>query len=147
MLKKIFSIIKRIIVSSFVLYGYNLIVGPLNMVIPINIITVGLLTIFGVPALVGLITILVLVYQKCGELSMMLDDFKQEQPIAYKILLNSVKKNRCSHAYLFETKHYPKKNEFLNKGDCVFLNAKNVTSNDFCFEEINFITKEKGEIF
>ncbi len=42
---------------------------------------------------------------------MMLDDFKQEQPIAYKILLNSVKKNRCSHAYLFETKHYPKKNE------------------------------------
>ncbi len=62
MLKKIFSIIKRIIVSSFVLYGYNLIVGPLNMVIPINIITVGLLTIFGVPALVGLITILVLVY-------------------------------------------------------------------------------------
>ena len=62
MLKKRFPIIKRIIVSSFVLYGYNLIVGPLNMVIPINIITVGLLTIFGVPALVGLITILVLVY-------------------------------------------------------------------------------------
>lgn len=62
MFKKIFSIIKRIIVSSFVLYGYNLIVGPLNMVIPINIITVGLLTIFGVPALVALITILVLVY-------------------------------------------------------------------------------------
>lgn len=62
MLKKIFSVIKRIIVSSFVLYGYNLIVGPLNMVIPINIITVGLLTIFGVPALVALITILVLVY-------------------------------------------------------------------------------------
>ena len=24
-------------------------------------------------------------------------------------------------------KNYPKKNEFLNKGDCVFLNAKNLT--------------------
>ena len=43
-------------------------------------------------------------------------------------------------------KNYPKKNEFLNKGDCVFLNAKNVTSNDFCFEEINFITKEKDKL-
>lgn len=42
---------------------------------------------------------------------MMLDEFKQEQPIAYKMLVNSLKKNRCSHAYLFETKHYPKKNE------------------------------------
>ena len=61
-MKRIWQIVKRIIISAFVLYGYNLIVGPLNMVIPINIITVGLLTIFGVPALVGLITILVLVY-------------------------------------------------------------------------------------
>ena len=43
-------------------------------------------------------------------------------------------------------KNYPKKNEFLNKGNCVFLNAKNVTSNDFCFEEINFITKEKDKL-
>ena len=43
-------------------------------------------------------------------------------------------------------KNYPKKNEFLNKGDCVFLNAKNVTSNDFCFKEINFITKEKDKL-
>lgn len=42
----------------------------------------------------------------------MLDDYKQEQPIAYKILINSIKKNRCSHAYLFETKNYPKKKEF-----------------------------------
>lgn len=43
----------------------------------------------------------------------MLDDYRQEQPIAYKILINSIKKNRCSHAYLFETKHYPNKNEFV----------------------------------
>lgn len=42
----------------------------------------------------------------------MLDDYKQEQPIAYKILMNSIKKNRCSHAYLFETKHYANKKKF-----------------------------------
>lgn len=62
MLKKLFHLIRRVVVSAFVLYGYNLIVVPLNMMIPINIITVGLLTIFGVPALVSLIVILVLVY-------------------------------------------------------------------------------------
>lgn len=62
MLKKLFHLIRRVVVRAFVLYGYNLIVGPLNMMIPINIITVGLLTIFGVPALVSLIVILVLVY-------------------------------------------------------------------------------------
>lgn len=42
----------------------------------------------------------------------MLDDYKQEQPIAYKLLVNSIKKNRCSHAYLFETKHYSNKKQF-----------------------------------
>ncbi len=42
----------------------------------------------------------------------MLDDYKQEQPIAYKILINSIKKDRCSHAYLFETKHYANKKKF-----------------------------------
>lgn len=43
----------------------------------------------------------------------MLDDYQKEQPVAYKILINSVKKNRCSHAYLFETKHYINKNSFV----------------------------------
>ena len=38
----------------------------------------------------------------------MLDDFKDEQPIIYKILLNSVKKNNISHAYLFELNGYSK---------------------------------------
>lgn len=38
----------------------------------------------------------------------MLDDYKDSQPIAYRILKNSILKNRNSHAYLFETKGYPK---------------------------------------
>lgn len=62
MLKKIFVLIKRIIVSAFLLYGYNLIVAPLNLMIPINIITLTLLTIFGIPALLSLIIILVLIF-------------------------------------------------------------------------------------
>lgn len=38
----------------------------------------------------------------------MLDDFKIEQPIVYRILLNSIKNDKCSHAYLFETNGYHK---------------------------------------
>lgn len=38
----------------------------------------------------------------------MLDDYKEIQPIVYRILKNSVLKNKSSHAYLFETKGYPR---------------------------------------
>lgn len=38
----------------------------------------------------------------------MLDNFKDEQPIIYRILLNSVKKNNVSHAYIFELNGYSK---------------------------------------
>ena len=62
MIKFIFKIIKRIIVSSFLLYAYNLIVQPIGLIIPINIFTIGALTILGVPALLAMIFILVLVY-------------------------------------------------------------------------------------
>ncbi len=43
---------------------------------------------------------------------MMLEDYKEIQPIAYKILTNSVSKGHISHAYLIETNEYPKKMEF-----------------------------------
>lgn len=33
----------------------------------------------------------------------MLDDYAMTQPLAYKLLKNTIKKNRCSHAYIIET--------------------------------------------
>lgn len=62
MLKFIFKIIRRIIISFFLLYAYNLIVQPIGMIIPINIFTIGALTILGIPALLALIFIMVLIY-------------------------------------------------------------------------------------
>ena len=38
----------------------------------------------------------------------MLDDYINEQPVPYKILLGSLKNNKLSHAYLFETNNYHK---------------------------------------
>ena len=42
----------------------------------------------------------------------MLDDFKLEQPIAHKIILNSIKQNKISHAYIIESNGYPKSYDF-----------------------------------
>ena len=43
-------------------------------------------------------------------------------------------------------KNYPKQEEFFENEYCLFLNAKNVTSQGFNFSECMFITKEKDEI-
>ena len=54
--------IKRIIFSSFLLYGYNMIVGPLNFIIPINIFTIISIALFGVPALLSLIFVYLVIF-------------------------------------------------------------------------------------
>ena len=43
-------------------------------------------------------------------------------------------------------KNYPKQEEFSEKGFCLFLNAKNVTSNGFSFENCMYITEKKDKI-
>lgn len=60
-MKNIMLLIKKIVLSAFVLYGYNLIAVNFNMIIPINYITVGLMTILGAPVLVSLVLFKILV--------------------------------------------------------------------------------------
>jgi pro-sigmaK processing inhibitor BofA len=55
MLKKIIVLIKKVIFSFLLLYGFNIFVNSLNVVIPINIFTLGTVTTLGVPGLVSLI--------------------------------------------------------------------------------------------
>lgn len=62
MLKKIYKLFKKIVVSAFILYSYNLISVPLNLIVPINISTVSILIIFGIPSLFALIAILLIIY-------------------------------------------------------------------------------------
>ncbi len=54
-MKEIIKYCKRIVLGAFILYGYNVIAVNFNMVVPINIITVGLIGFLGAPALVALI--------------------------------------------------------------------------------------------
>lgn len=62
MVKKVFLIIKKIIYSAFLIYGYNILVLPLNLTIPINILTVGLVILLGFPVLFSLILIFILIF-------------------------------------------------------------------------------------
>lgn len=62
MIKKVIQIVKKIVFSSFLLYGYNILVEPLGLIIPINIITVGVLSLFGIPALFSFILIYVMIF-------------------------------------------------------------------------------------
>lgn len=59
---KILKVLKKIIISSFLVYGYNLLVQPLNITLPINIVTVLLVSFLGIPALFSLILILIYIY-------------------------------------------------------------------------------------
>ena len=43
-------------------------------------------------------------------------------------------------------KNYPKQNEFLDSGYCMFLSATNVTQSGFEFSECQFITEQKDEV-
>lgn len=62
MIKKLLNLIKKVVISGFLLYGYNLITAPLNMIIPINLITVSSLTLLGFPALFAFILIHVVLF-------------------------------------------------------------------------------------
>ncbi len=59
-MKKIIPYVRRFIMSFFVLYGYNLIAVNFNMVIPINVITIGAVTLLGVPSLLALLLLKVI---------------------------------------------------------------------------------------
>lgn len=61
-MKYVISILKRIIFGFFVLYSFNIISSNFNLVIPINIVTVSIVSLLGFPALFALVLFLILVY-------------------------------------------------------------------------------------
>lgn len=61
-MKIIMAILKRIILSILILYSYNLIATKFNLVIPINLITIGSVGVLGFPILFVLILLKVLLF-------------------------------------------------------------------------------------
>ena len=52
----------------------------------------------------------------------MLDDYKNSQEIAYSLLVNTIKKNKLSHAYLFETNN---NSNYISQRDNIRYSFKN----------------------
>ena len=61
-MKYIVVVLKRLILGFVILYGYNMIAVNFNMVMPINVVTVALVSLLGFPALFALVLLCVLVY-------------------------------------------------------------------------------------
>ena len=62
----------------------------------------------------------------------MLDDYKTKQPVVYKTLINAVKKNKFSHAYLFETHGYSKALDLVLSFVKYILCPNNYSNTDCC---------------
>lgn len=62
MLKKIIKILKKIVLSFLLIYGYNLVISPINMIVPLNIISISYITILGIPAFLSIIVISFFIY-------------------------------------------------------------------------------------
>ncbi len=62
----------------------------------------------------------------------MLDDFILEQDVAYKTLINSVKNNKLSHAFLIETNGYSKALDFAIAFSKYLLCPNNYSNNKNC---------------
>jgi len=55
MFKRIFVVLKKIVLSILFIYTYNKLTLPLDIVIPINIFSVSLVSLFGIPSIIMLI--------------------------------------------------------------------------------------------
>lgn len=55
MIRKLFVLIKKFIVAVLLIYAYNKIALPSNLFIPMNMITILLVTVFGIPSIIMLV--------------------------------------------------------------------------------------------
>ncbi len=61
MKKKILKILSKLCFAFVMLYGLNLILSGVNIFIPINIITIILVTFLGSPGILGLVAVYLLI--------------------------------------------------------------------------------------
>ncbi len=57
MLKKIFKGIKKIVVAIALLYSFNVLISSLDILIPINYVSVGVVSVLGIPGLLSLLAV------------------------------------------------------------------------------------------
>ncbi len=61
MIKKLVIVIRKVCTSIFILYGLNFILSSINIVIPINAISILVVTLLGFPGLFSLILMFLII--------------------------------------------------------------------------------------
>lgn len=61
MIKKLVSALKKIVAAFLILYGFNLLVSSISIYIPINLITIGIVSLLGIPGLLSLVVLFFIV--------------------------------------------------------------------------------------
>lgn len=62
MLKKLLKIVKKVLMAVILLYAYNKIAVSINAIIPINVFTIMLVSILGIPVIISLFVFFVIVF-------------------------------------------------------------------------------------
>ena len=62
MFKLIAKMLKKIIIGMVILFGYNTFLSSLNLMIPINVVTIIIASFFDVPGIIGLALFLLFNY-------------------------------------------------------------------------------------
>lgn len=62
MFKIMFKILKKVVIGMVLLFGYNTFLSSLNLIIPINVITIIIASFFDVPGIIGLALFLLFNY-------------------------------------------------------------------------------------
>lgn len=62
MLKFLLKILKKVVIGMIILFGYNTFLSSLNLMIPINVITIVIASLFDVPGIIGLVLFLLFNY-------------------------------------------------------------------------------------
>lgn len=57
-MKKILKYLKNFLLAPFLIYIYNLIGSPLGLIVPINVLTVLIVGVLGIPGLITLLLFL-----------------------------------------------------------------------------------------
>ena len=60
-MKNVLAILKKVTFTGFLLYGYNFIATNFGLILPINVITLFLITVLGSPALLALVLFKIIV--------------------------------------------------------------------------------------
>ena len=62
MFKFLFKVIGKVVIGMIFLFGYNTFLSSLNLIIPINVVTVVVASLLDVPGLIGLVLFLLINY-------------------------------------------------------------------------------------